>query len=97
MPHLVGHDPATGLPDRLLLPDHIAGAPVLRRRQGLEIDYVAGYGADAAEVPADLRQALLLLVGFWFEHRDTVVAATTGAAAPAGFERLLAPYRRVRL
>ena len=84
-------------PSRLLLPDHIAGTPVLRPRQGIEIDYVAGYGVDAAGVPADLRQALLTLIAYWFEHRDSVSAAGVGAAVPAAFDRLLAPYRRVRL
>lgn len=84
-------------PSRLLLPDYIAGTPVLRPRQGIEIDYVAGYGVDAGDVPADLRQALLTLIVYWFEHRDSVSAAGAGAAVPAGFDRLLAPYRRVRL
>ncbi|HEV7276142.1 MAG TPA: head-tail connector protein [Devosiaceae bacterium] len=84
-------------PSRLLLPDHIAGTPVLRPRQGLEIDYVAGYGVNAGDVPADLRSALLMLVAYWFEHRDSVVAVGAGATLPTGFDRLLAPYRRVRL
>jgi hypothetical protein len=57
----------------------------------LVVDYTAGYG-DAADVPADLKQAVLLLVAFWFENRD--VGAASG---PGGLERLLAPYRRVRL
>jgi hypothetical protein len=56
----------------------------------LTLDYTAGYG-DAAAVPADLKQALLLLVAYWFEYRDSV------SAPPASVERLLAGYRRVRL
>jgi uncharacterized phiE125 gp8 family phage protein len=79
-------------PARLLLPPTVDGMPVLRRRQGLEIDYTAGYGNAANDVPADLRQALLVLVGSWFENRDSA-----SEAVPAGFERLVAPYRRVRL
>ena len=80
------------LPARLLLPPTVEGMPVLRQRQGLEIDYAAGYGSAASDVPADLRQALLVLVGAWFEHRDSA-----SEAIPAGFDRLVAPYRRVRL
>ncbi len=79
-------------PARLLLPPDIEGMPVLRARLGIEIDYVAGYGDTAGDVPADLKQALLVLVGFWFEHRDSA-----GAATPAGFDRLVVPYRAVRL
>jgi len=79
-------------PARLLLPQTVEGMPVTRRRQGIEIDYAAGYGGTAEDVPADLRNALLTLVASWFEHRDTAEAG-----APPAFERLVAPYRRVRL
>src|SRR6218665_2963759 len=44
-------------PDRLLLPATVAGMPALRERQGIEIDYVAGFGAEPEDVPADLRQS----------------------------------------
>ena len=56
----------------------------------VSIDYTAGYG-DAADVPVDLKQAVLTLVAYWYEHRDSVTTA------PVGFERLVAGYRRVRL
>ncbi|MHB1110844.1 MAG: head-tail connector protein [Devosia sp.] len=79
-------------PARLLLPRTIDGMPVTRERQGIEIDYAAGFGSAAGDVPADLRQALLVLVAFWFEHRDTA-----SEAVPSGFDRLVAPYRSVRL
>ena len=70
--------------------------PELRERLGLEIDYVAGFG-EAADVPPDLKQALLVLVGHWFEHRDAVLVAGAGAVIPFGFDRLVASYRKVRL
>ena len=57
---------------------------------GVSIDYVAGYGG-AEDVPADLKQAVLVLVAYWYENRDLATAP------PLGFERLLAAYRRVRL
>jgi uncharacterized phiE125 gp8 family phage protein len=82
---------------RLMLPRSVEGTPALRPRLGLEIDYVAGHGEDAAAVPADLRHACLVLVGYWFEHRDAVIVAGSGAVVPAGFDRLVAPYRRVSL
>lgn len=84
-------------PARLLLPATIAGMPVLRERLGIEIDYVAGFGASADEVPADLRHALLALVAHWHEHRDAVIIAGSGAVVPSGFDRLVAPYKGVRL
>ena len=83
-------------PGRVLLPETIEDMPVLRQRLGIEIDYVAGFG-DAADVPADLKQAVLALVAHWFEHRDAAVVAGPGAVVPAGFDRLVETYRQVRL
>ena len=79
----------------LMLPAD-AGLPKLRHRFAVEIDYVAG-AADAADVPADLKHAMLALVAHWFENRDAVMAAGTGAVVPSGFDRLVAAHRRVRL
>jgi uncharacterized phiE125 gp8 family phage protein len=83
-------------PGRVLLPRAIEGMPVLRERLGLEIDYVAGFGG-AADVPADLKRALLALVAHWFENRDAVIVAGSGAVVPAGFGRLVETWRQVRL
>jgi uncharacterized phiE125 gp8 family phage protein len=97
----VGHDVPLAqfmsAPDRLLLPTTVSGMPALRERQGIEIDYVAGFGTEPEEVPVDIRQALLVLVGHWFEHRDAVIVAGSGAVVPTGFDRLVAGYKRVRL
>lgn len=84
-------------PARLLLPLNVAGMPVLREHGGIEVDYVAGFGATAADVPADVVQAMLVLIGYWFEHRDAVIVAGSGAVVPSGFDRLVAAHRRVLL
>jgi uncharacterized phiE125 gp8 family phage protein len=84
-------------PDRLIVPRVVTGMPVLQERQGLEIDYVAGFGTEPEDVPADLRQALLGLVAHWFEHRDAVIVAGSGVVIPSGFDRAVARYKRVRL
>lgn len=81
----------------LLVPKEVEGMPVLQERHGIEIDYVAGFGTSASDVPADLRHAMLSLVAYWFEHRDAVIVAGSGSVVPAGFDRLIAGYRQVRL
>jgi uncharacterized phiE125 gp8 family phage protein len=92
--------PVTGLvlaksPALIVLPEALVGAE--RRAQlGIEIDYEAGY-SDADAVPADLKQAMALLVGHWFEHREAGVVDVTAAALPLGVAALLAPYRELRL
>lgn len=85
-----------GLPPRLLpaaspFPD--PGANAL----GIEIAFVAGYGAAAADVPAPIRQALLHLVAHWFEHREPVHVGATASRIPDMVSELLEPYRLVRL
>lgn len=59
---------------------------------GIEIDGAYGCGAaDAA--PEPLRQAMLTLIGFWYEHRG----ADEAPAMPAAVSALVAPYIRRRL
>ena len=59
---------------------------------GIELDLRLGYGTSAAQVPADLVQAVRLLAAHLYEHRDAAEAPW-----PEAVHGLLAPYRRVRL
>lgn len=45
------------------------------------------------KLPADVRIALLLLIGHWYENREQVVVGTITAEVPLGVGALLAPYR----
>ena len=95
---LADFQPGSGqAPALLYVPTPVSGMPLTRRHDAIEIDYVAGFGDAPADVPEDLRHAVLMLVGHWFEHRDAVIVAGSGAVVPAGFDRLVAPYRAVRL
>ncbi|AHB49044.1 hypothetical protein W911_12515 [Hyphomicrobium nitrativorans NL23] len=69
------------------------GLPV----SGIEIDFEAGMGAEAEEVPEPIRHAILLLVAHWYEHRDPMEIGSAGAAIPHAVSDLLKPYREVRL
>lgn len=40
-----------------------------RRRQAIEITFVAGFGASADDIPADIKQGLLAYVAFMYENR----------------------------
>ncbi len=84
-------------PARIFLPEKISGSPDLREFNGIEVDYVAGFGSAPSDIPNDLRHALLSLVGYWFEHRDALVVAGSGSVVPRGFDGLLSAYREVSL
>ena len=64
---------------------------------GIEIELTAGFGASAADVPAPIAQALLLLVAHWYERRDPIEIGSAAARVPAAVSNLLAPYVEKRL
>ncbi|PLX39058.1 MAG: hypothetical protein C0606_00490 [Hyphomicrobiales bacterium] len=83
-------------PARLAL---VAGAAVTQPGQalnGIEIDVTAGYG-EAADVPAPLRQAILMLVAHWYEHREAASADAGASVAPLAAMALIANYRTRKL
>ena len=84
-------------PARIVLGQGVSWPPVGRAANGAEIVFTAGYGAAPADVPAPLRQAILLLVAHWYERREPVLVGERGAEIPEGIGALLAPYRRARL
>jgi uncharacterized phiE125 gp8 family phage protein len=85
-----------GWPPRLIRTGMTWPAPG-RVAAGIEIAFTAGYGAAASDVPAPIRQALLMLVAHWYEHRDPIEIGSTVLAIPSGVSELLAPYREARL
>ncbi len=64
---------------------------------GIEIDFVAGFGATAASVPAPLRHGLLMLTAHWYEHRDPVEIGSTTTRMPDAISDLIQPFRTIRL
>ena len=57
----------------------------------IKVVYTAGYGA-AASVPKPIFQAMLLLIGHWYQNREAVTAQSAGPLAMA-VDALLEPYR----
>jgi uncharacterized phiE125 gp8 family phage protein len=63
---------------------------------GIELDFIAGFGDAADDVPDPLRQAIRLLVAHWHENRAAIAGAAT-APVPTNAAALIAPYRRLPL
>lgn len=65
------------------------GRPV----NSIEIRFTSGFGADGDAVPGDFRQAILITVAHWFDHRGD----GEGASLPLAALELLEAHRHVRL
>lgn len=87
---------AASVPPRIAL-SPAAGVQTGVKLGGFEIDVTVGYGGAATDVPAPIRQALLMLVAHWYEHREPVAAGAAPARIPDIVDALLAPFREVRL
>ena len=68
-----------------------------RIANGIEIAFTAGYGEAVADVPAPIRQAVLLLVAHWYEHREPIEIGAAHTRIPHMVSELLQPYRPVRV
>lgn len=88
----------TGEPGRIIAvypfslpqPGRVAG--------GIEIEFTAGFGAAADDVPAALKEAVLRLVAQSYSAVEPAESAQRGLAGlPEDVEALLRPWRRVRL
>lgn len=61
----------------------------LRPTSAINVQYVAGYGAAAANVPQEIKQAILLLVAHWYENREAVLVGSISKATEFAVNALL--------
>lgn len=60
-----------GEPGRVALePSQSWPATEADRLNAVTVTYVAGYGSAATDVPQEIRQAIMLLAGHWYENRE---------------------------
>jgi len=96
-------DPATylldgaGAPPRLVRQGAIVWPKPGRVANGIEVAFIAGYGNAAADVPAPIRQAILLLTAHWYDHRSPIEIGQFARPVPDIVSELLAHYRSPRL
>lgn len=86
-----------GNPPRLVRQNTLVWPKPGRTANGIEIAFTAGYGNTGADVPAPIRQAILLLVAHWYEHRTPLEVGPQAEPPPGMVSELLAPYRTRRL
>lgn len=85
-------------PGRIVLNSGAAWPGVtLRPAQGVEIQFVAGYGAVETDVPQGIRMAVMLMAAHFYENREPVAIGTISKELENMVKPLLAPYVVVRL
>ncbi|MFN4193632.1 MAG: head-tail connector protein [Tabrizicola sp.] len=69
--------------------------PTIPTDGAVKVVFDAGFGAAWTDIPVDLRQAVLLLAGEYYEHRHDDGAQTAGL--PFGVVTLIERWRTVRI
>jgi uncharacterized phiE125 gp8 family phage protein len=63
--------------------------------QPIRVTFDAGFGDNPADVPAAIREAMLMLLVDRFENRGAVSHETIPTSVPFGVDFKLAPFRRI--
>ena len=84
-------------PGRVTPADGEAWPATLAVTNAVTVRFAAGYGDAADDVPEDIRQAILLIVGRLYAHREDVVQGAPLHTLSRGSESLMGPYRMVRV
>ena len=96
---LTALDSAAYLLDSVSKPARITEAygyswPTTRTRTGAaQVRFVAGYGADEAAVPEDLKLCIKLLTAHMFENREATLSGTIIGKLPFGLDMLIMSQR----
>ena len=61
------------------------------QQEAATVRFVCGYGA-AGAVPQAIKQAMLLLIGHYFNNREQTITGVMATEIPQGADALLAPY-----
>lgn len=80
---------------RVQLLDEVDWPEVYEREDAVQIEFVAGYGAAAANVPQSIRLAVRMLVSHWYENRVPVNIGNIVNPLPHHINSLLWAHRVV--
>jgi len=85
------------MPGEVVLRAEASWPVAARRTNGFAVEYVAGYGANADDVPREVRLAMMQLALHWYENRGEALTSGSYARAPLTIEALLNPYRVIQV
>lgn len=81
-------------PSRVILKDGVSWPEVWRDGNAVTVEFVAGYGDQPSAVPGDLKHAIMLLVGHYYENREDIFVGNIDARhLPKAVDYLVMPHR----
>lgn len=81
-------------PPRIIRTYGVSWPSTWKEGNAVQILFTAGYGLGAPSVPADLRHAMLMLVGHWYTVRQPLLTSPGGTMeVPKGIEYLALPHK----
>jgi uncharacterized phiE125 gp8 family phage protein len=63
------------------------------RKMAVEVNYVVGNGDTQGDAPLLIQQAMLLMIGNWYENRQAVVTGSIATEIPMAAKMLLDQYK----
>lgn len=69
---------------------------MLRVGNAIEITYVAGYGSSASDVPAGIKQGIIVLASHYFENPEMTIRGENVSTIPTLVNSLWKPFRNMR-
>lgn len=84
------------VPGRIILKtDESWPTDTLSPKNPIEIQFVTGYGATAADVPQSIRDSILIMVSDMYTYRESFVTNNKMniEVLPGGYKEILYPYR----
>lgn len=73
----------------------VSSLPAVPRGGVIDVIFEAGFAADWADLPSDLRQAVLMLAAHYYEYRNDT--GLSEGCMPFGVSSLIERYRQMRL
>ena len=80
-------------PARIALKPNQSFPDLADRISAIECQYIVGYGGVASKVPQGIREAVLLIVGNWYENRQEVVVGRIATELPKSAQYLLEQFK----
>lgn len=79
-------------PLRLMAAPNVVYPDIENRLNAIKIEYKVGYGT-ASDVPKGIKQALLIMVGQWYENRQEAIVGRSVGTIPMTATYILDKYR----